>query len=384
MQSMIKAIVTIFIAAGALGGCGRLGPQLAVTQSGYVGPDGAGDCQSSGNTGRAQTSPYCRFVRDYEASFNAFQDPTKAQALLDSGFLYAGLICNNYFNILADGNQVWNFRRETTTLAGGFLSALGGLTGTPADHIAIVNTGIAATVAGMESYQEHYYFGPNILTLRRLVSGAQANYAATVITAEVRSELNFTKAVQHIDSYQALCQVDTIQGFVDEAVSNQQVVFETSARDYLLNDLSLQPALDELADTLDAVDNIHVSQLSVLAYIRQYGLPQEQNIRDEVIRPVLGLALYNELSDTDGDTPRLRDPDAFRSSIDAALELLDAQARSKVNRRVQAMRQLILTLAAPERAEMSVREELSLLLLLASSPLDEAQQSAPQAVLSNR
>lgn len=381
MRNFVCLAAAGLMAAGALGGCGRLGPQMAISQSGYVAPDRSGVCNTGAATGRLDTSPFCRFVRDYETSFSAPDDTRKAQALLDSGYTYAGLICSNYFNILADGNQILNFRREGVTLAGGFLSALGGLTGTPADHIAIVNTGIAATVAGMESYQEHYYFGPSVLTVRRLVTGAQANYAATVTTDEVKSGLDFSGAVRHIDAYQALCQVDTIQGFVDEAVSNQQVVFASDARDFTLSDVAFRSALDDVADALEAADNLDASQLAVLAYVRRYGLPSRA-VQEHVIRPVVGGAVYDEIVDAAG---RLAAPDALRAALDAATARLDAQANERLNQRVQALRTLVIDVEA-QGADSGIRsaEALQDLLALAGAPFGGSTRTAPQAVLVDR
>jgi hypothetical protein len=133
-----------------------------------------------------------------------------AVSMMSSGFEYSALLCDSYFNLLANNNQDLGFGTESVGILGGFASGVLGLTGAPTKSVSLVATGFAATVAGMEAYQQHYHFGPDVSAVRKLITTGQRNYKAA-IDAQILSEFDHYDAIGHIKAHQEICQVDSIQ-----------------------------------------------------------------------------------------------------------------------------------------------------------------------------
>lgn len=219
-------------------------------------------------------SPYTRFVRLYELSAAHGAATQMHQSMLDAGLSYGDLLCDRYFNAIANRNQDLNFSRDAAGLGAGFVASVLGITESSTKSVALVAAGFTATIAGMESYQQHYYFGPRVATIRKFISEGQKSYQAE-ITAEMRNELTHETALEFIRANQAICQVDAIQSFVDQAVSQQEIVFETTARNKLLGDAEISILRGELQRALRA-PVVTVSEIPYLYWLVELGADADE------------------------------------------------------------------------------------------------------------
>ena len=198
---MQRLVLTCLILLLILPGCGTTTrPGIAIGPRGPVLPesDQVGNrlnTLSLGLVGKGQRSglrdkedpsdPYELFVADYENSLLAAHALTieleavpedqqsklgqfrriviensgaanrLARNLLNSGITYSALVCDRYFNVLANRNQDIGFYVEGAGLFGGLAASVLGLTGSPAKSIALTATGFTATIAGLEAYRHH-------------------------------------------------------------------------------------------------------------------------------------------------------------------------------------------------------------------------------------
>lgn len=211
-----------------------------------------GGSKASGGGATADKSPYERFQANYYASASTPTDTTAARAFLDSGLAYADILCDRYFTVLANRNQDMAFAKESTAITGGLAASVLGLTGSPTKSVALTAAGFAATLAGMESYQQHYYFGPDVATVRTLITEGQDKYRAT-ITAEQRRVMTYYGAMTHVRKMQSICQVDRIQDLVNQSVAKQEIVFERSRREDFFSRIATQGARSRLEAALSTI-----------------------------------------------------------------------------------------------------------------------------------
>lgn len=176
-------------------------------------------------------SPIADFELKYSQSLEDVGVSNNAThvAMMKSGFVLAELACDRYFTVIANRNQDLGYGIEVTALGAGATAGVLELTGSPAKSIALTAAGFAITLAGMESFQEHYYFGPRVLTVKTLVMDGMETFKVRALTDT--STLDHFAAISRVRQMQGLCQIDSIQRYVDDAVSKAEIVFPTTYRD---------------------------------------------------------------------------------------------------------------------------------------------------------
>ena len=275
-----------------------------------------GAFDSNGN----RVSPYKSFNDAYSDSAGSnWNDQSKAELMMLAGFSFSMSLCDRYFNILANNNQDLGFGTEAMAIGSGFVSSVLGLTESPAKSISLVATGFSATIAGMESFQQHYYFGPDVSTVREMVAGGMENYRANILSSDL-SDLNHYTAINHIQRMQSICQVDRIKSYVDQAVANQQITFSTAAREDFFGLVSLDFTA-QVSQLLGASQTLSPRDMTYIFMLNTGNTSAELN---SVIRPRLeSIGLGSLIVQADGSYS----PPANAAAINRLIMSLPAESR---------------------------------------------------------
>ena len=329
MKNILLALTII-----ALVGCQTVTrPGVAIGPRGPVEPEQylfgrlpvANILDANGNS----ISPYVSFETAYTSSANDWDDRGKAEVMLLSGFAFSELLCDRYFNILANNNQDLGFGTESLAIGSGLTASVLGLTQSPAKSIALVASGFSATIAGMEAFQQHYYFGPDVSTVRQFVMDGMANYRSTVVSSDL-SGLNHFSAKGYVQRMQSICQVDSIKSYVDQAVANQKISFSTGAREDFFSRVSLD-VVSQLSRALGSNQTLSPQDITYLYMLSTGDTNAELN---KVIKQRLdGLGL-NGLIDANG----LYSPPANATVINQLFMSLPVESRSALQARASSIR----------------------------------------------
>lgn len=206
--------------------------------------------------------------------------PVDHKIFLNAGFAYGELLCDRYFNTIANRNQDLNFGIESFSLLGGFTAAVMGITEASAKSIALTAAGFTSWIAALESYQEHYHFGPRVSTVRELIMSGMKEYRREVRDLPAYDDLNHFRALEFIREHQAICQVDYIQAKVDEAVSNQKIVFRRDARDALTNRVVVATTRNRMAEVLGQ-GHVTMAQMETLFLLSELS-PTDQQVLKQI------------------------------------------------------------------------------------------------------
>lgn len=286
--------------------------------------------------------PYDLFNDWYEKSFSQASPGSSATggnraavAMMKAGFEYSALLCDSYFNLLANRDQDLGFGIESVGLFGGFASAVLGLTGAPAKSVSLVAAGFATSVAGLESYQQHYHFGPDVSAVRNLITTGQNNYK-TAVTSTPTKEIDHFSAILHIKSHQEICQVDSIKALVTAAVERQELTFRTTNRDAFFENTAIAGVQARL-ETIDEIEVVTTDQVITLYWLM--NLSTSDGIRKSIrkdLGPDLASIFLEEngkFKDSSADKRsevasilRTISPPSLRASIAASAQQKNAQA----------------------------------------------------------
>ena len=244
----------------------------------------------------------------------------KAEAMLFSGFAYSELLCDRYFNVLASRNQDLGFGIQGFGLLSGFTTSVLGITGSPAKSIALVSAGFAGTIAGMESYQQNYHFGPDVHAVRKLIMDGQRDYQNTV-TGDGLDNLTHYDAISYLKRHQSICQVDTIKSWVTAAVEKQKITFKTTARDDFYSSTALLGFRQKVGTALGLSGPLPSDQVTNLVWLTEVSTTI--TVRDKYLRGELGDNLASRLLNATGDKTNA----SFQSAIANAFSQLPAEAK---------------------------------------------------------
>lgn len=253
----------------------------------------------------------------------------KAEAMLFSGFAYSELLCDRYFNVLASRNQDLGFGIQGFGLLSGFTTSVLGITGSPAKSIALVSAGFAGTIAGMESYQQNYHFGPDVHAVRKLIMDGQRDYQNT-ITGDGLTNLTHYDAISHLKRHQSICQVDTIKSWVTAAVEEQKITFKTTARDDFYSSTALLGFRQKVGTALGLSGPLPSDQVTNLIWLTE--VTTTKDVRHKYLRGELGESLAGKFLNPQGNKKTDSQSKSYQSAIVNAFSQLPAEAKIRQRR----------------------------------------------------
>lgn len=161
------------------------------------------------------------FAQALQDSAEQPADESKAATALRRGLAALDMQCQRYLDGLGSANQAASYERQATGLSGGLLSALMGITGSPATHVSSVAAGFSFTSANMDAYTNSYLFADAGKTITRLVKQSQKVFIDN--TDFDPTTLDFATTVTILQGYEAVCRPAQIRALVDEAVARSDV-----------------------------------------------------------------------------------------------------------------------------------------------------------------
>jgi hypothetical protein len=152
------------------------------------------------------------------ASARSPGDSTAAAALWLSGRSMLDLRCQRYVDSVGMTNQSAANERKQTGLAGGVITALMGLTGSPAKQISGVGSLFSFAGSSMDVYTSTFLFSDAAKSIRTIVELSQNKFLE-----EVSAPATYADAINFLVAYEALCRPPHIRSMIDQAIAQGKV-----------------------------------------------------------------------------------------------------------------------------------------------------------------
>lgn len=166
------------------------------------------------------------FGKALQASALMPEDSAKAQKAFRSGLSMIDLQCNSYLDAVGSSNQAASNERRQVSLAGGFASAIMGLTGSSAKEIAGVATAFSFTGSSMESFTTAYLFSDAASSVTKIVRESQKAWLDSVATPGNLTNMDSADAVRLLGHYEQICRPAQIRALIDLSIAKGTVVAE--------------------------------------------------------------------------------------------------------------------------------------------------------------
>lgn len=167
---------------------------------------------------------FAEAIRDSAATPD---DAGKAKMALQRGMGALDMQCQRYLDGLGSANQAADYERQATSLTGGLLSALMGITGSPAKQISGVAAGFSFAGASMDAYTNTYLFSDASKSVGHLVRESRQVFLQK--TRYDENTLTFGTTVTILQAYESVCRPAQIRELVDQAIAKSTVFDKSSA-----------------------------------------------------------------------------------------------------------------------------------------------------------
>lgn len=205
--------------------------------------------------------------------------------LLNEGLGLIEFNCNKYFVTLGRTQQELGYIRKETSLTGGLVSGMLGLSGATPKAIANIGSIFGFSAASMDSYQDAYLFSPEIKAVQKLVLSALDAFREELsekLSGTQPQRIIYSDVAKWLSRYEAHCQPHGIRDLVNQSLNQAKASTKPASVDDILS--SFYRASVARAVNRPSISDPEMQYLYWLAF--KYDKDQDEKILVEKLQGI--------------------------------------------------------------------------------------------------